>query len=1221
MRANVYQVMMGRSGWLDFSSRTIFCLVMLAMSAACAAAVLAAEEQVRVVRVGYYENPPKFFHGPQGAPKGIFPEILQYIAQKEHWQIDWVYGTWLEGLENIRVGRIDIMPDVAYSLEKASRYDFTDEVVFLNWGTFYTRPGTEIENILSLEGKRVATMRGSIHTSGERGLYNQVARFNVNCTITEYESYQNVFQALQEGLADVGVVNRLFGRMFQKMYDVVPTTVAFNPVHVKFALPLHGADSPYFKKILDRYLKQAHLNRNNPIRRIIDTYVNDSSPPPALAGQPVSLSAEEKAWIAKHPVIHLGVDPEFAPFEYFDKSGRYSGFASDYVDLLGKRLGVNIEVVSGLDWQQVVEQAEKRGIDMLAAIGFSRKRSRFLSYSLPYLGFYRMVFCRSDAPFISGPDDLAGKKIAVQANTSHSAWLEEQTRYRAHAYNTLKETILAVSRGQEDVLIGNLAVCTYWIRKLNITNLRVAAPVSLERQFLYMGVRRDWPMLVSILNKGISSITPEEAEIIRNRWLAAGYSVGLSPRIIFKRLALAAAVSLLAIFLLWFWNSRLQREVKRRRQAEQTLLEVQEGLVETVDERTRELAANKKYLQTIFDAPSEAIFIHDSETGRILDVNRTVEKMFAITHEEALNMQVEKMSLGRSPYGCKEAMAWLHRVQKEGPQTFEWLSRRKTGELFWTEISLTMTRDGERSFILAVVRDIDAKKRAEQQLVTEQERLDVTLRSIGEGVISTDINGAVVLLNRVAEELTGWNSEEALGRPLTTVFTLTDTAGHPLGDDPLERVFETGQRLDLFENTVLVSKDGRQRPVSASCAPILNQDGRAFGVVWVFRDVSHERRMEDELLKIRKLESIGVLAGGIAHDFNNILTAVQGNLELALRLGREGESVEPLLEDALSASGRAVSLTRQLLTFAKGGEPIRETASLGQLIRESADFILHGSRVSCRYTFCDGLWLVNVDRGQISQVIQNIILNARQAMPDGGKIEIECSNVSIESGSKLPGLTTGRYVCITIRDQGPGIAPEIQDRIFDPFFSRREGGSGLGLAICHSIITRHQGGIFVESSPEKGTVFNVYLPASTTDIVPEEKDMAEQEAQTRPGRILVMDDEELFQKVMASQLEYLGHEAVFAAGGKEAVEEYKKGMETGRPFDLVIMDLTIPGGIGGEEAVGMLLAMDPEAKVVVSSGYSNDPIMAYYQDYGFMAAIAKPFKLYELKQVLAMVLS
>ncbi len=1222
MLAVICQVIMRRSGWLDIRPQTVFCLVVLAMSAACAAFALAAEEQVRVVRVGYYENPPKFFHGPQGVPKGIFPEILQYVAQKEHWRLEWVYGTWLEGLENIRAGRIDIMPDVAYSLEKASRYDFTDEVVFLNWGTFYTRPGTEIENILSLEGRRVATMRGSIHTSGEQGLYKQVAQFNVNCTITEYESYQNVFQALQEGLADVGVVNRLFGRMFQKMYDVVPTTVAFDPVHVKFALPLHGVDSPYFKKILDRYLKQAHLNRDDPIRRIIDTYVNDSSPPRVQAGQPVFLTMAEKLWIEEHPVIRLGVDPEFAPFEYFDKSGRYSGFASDYVELLGKRLGLSIQVVSGLNWQQVVDRAEKGGIDMLAAIGFSRKRSRFLSYSLPYLGFYRMVFCHSDAPFISGPDDLAGKKIAVQANTSHSAWLEEHTRYRAHTYDTLKETILAVSEGRADVLVGNLAVCTYWIRKLNITNLRVAAPVSLERQLLYMGVRKDWPMLVSILNKGISSISPEEADQIRNRWLAAGYSVGLSNRTIFRRLALISAASLLVIFLLWFWNSRLQREVKRRRQAEQALLEVQEGLVETVDERTRELVANKKYLQAIFDAPSEAIFIHDLETGRILDVNRTVEKMFAITHQEALNMHVEEMSLGRSPYGREEVLAWLHRVQKEGPQTFEWLSRRKTGELFWTEVSLTLTRDGERSFILAVVRDIDAKKRAEQQLITEQERLDVTLRSIGEGVISTDINGAVVLLNRVAEELTGWNSEEAIGLPLATVFPLTDNAGHPLGDDSLERVFETGQRVDLFDNTVLAGRDGRPRPVSASCAPICNQEGRVFGVVWVFRDISSERRMEEELLKVRKLESIGVLAGGIAHDFNNILTAVQGNLELALRLGRGGESVDPLLADALSASGRAVRLTRQLLTFAKGGEPIRETASLGQLIRESADFILHGSRVSCRYTFCDGLWLVDMDRGQISQVIQNIILNARQAMPDGGKVEIECSNVRVESDSELPGLTTGRYVCITIRDQGSGIAPEIQDRIFDPFFSRREGGSGLGLAICHSIITRHQGGIFVESFPKKGTVFSIYLPASTTDIVPEEKkDMAEQEAQTRPGRILVMDDEELFQKVMASQLEYLGHEAVFAADGKEAVEEYKKGMETGRPFDLVIMDLTIPGGIGGEEAVGMLLAMDPEAKVVVSSGYSNDPIMAYYRNYGFMAAIAKPFKLYELKQVLAMVLS
>ncbi len=1214
---------MRRSSWLHISLRTVLCLALLAVGTVLAyAADSLADSQQRIVRVGYYENPPKFFYGPQGEPRGLFPELLQYVAQREHWRIKWVPGTWLDGLDNLEAGKIDIMPDVAYSLEKAGLYAFTDEVVFLNWATFYTRPGIKADNIPALEGRRVATMRGSIHTTGEQGIYRQVERFKVKCTISEYENYQNVFQALQENLADVGVVNRLFGRIFQKMYDVVPTTMAFDPVHIKFAFPLHGINTPYFKKTLDRYLKQAHLNPDDPIRHIIDSYVNDPSPPARQSGQPIFLNAVEKAWIRTHPVIRLGVDPEFAPFEYFDSSGRYSGFASDYIDLLSKRLGLRIEVVPDLTWQQVIEGAERGDIDLLAAIGFSRKRSRFLSYTLPYLGFYRMIFCRSDAPFIAGPEDLADKKIAVQANTSHAAWLEEHTRYTAHTYNTLKETILAVSRGEEDVLIGNLAVCTYWIRKLNITNLRVAAPVSLEKQLLYMGVRKDWPILVSILNKGINSITPQEAEQIRNRWLAAGYSLGVAKRTIVMRVALVAAACLLVIIFLWFWNTRLQKEVRRRKEAENALLEVQKGLVETVEERTRELAANKKYLQAIFDAPRESIFIHDPETGQIVDVNKTVEKMFCLSLDEARELSIADISLGRSPYGPEEALEKIRLVLSEGPQTFEWLSKRRTGELFWTEVGLSLTTDGDRSFIIAVVRDIDAKKRAEQQLVTEQERLAVTLRSIGEGVISTDKNGAVVLLNRVAEELTGWSCRDAIGQPCATVLSLVDAEGRSIGNRPLDHVFDTGQRMDCIDNTFLVDRNGRQYPVAASCAPIRNRDGRVFGVVWVFRDVSGERRMEEELLKIRKLESIGVLAGGIAHDFNNILTAIQGNIELALRLEQAGESVDPLLKDALTASGRAVNLTRQLLTFAKGGEPIRETASLGQLIRESADFVLHGSRVSCRYSFCGGLWLVDVDRGQISQVIQNIILNARQAMPDGGEIEIECSNVRIEEGAVPPGLVAGRYVRITIKDQGIGIAPEILDRIFDPFFSRREGGSGLGLAICHSIITRHHGGIFVDSSDGSGTTFSIYLPASKTDMLPEDRHrMDEQESPTRPGKILVMDDEKLFRKVIASQLEYLGHQVVFAADGREAVQQYEEAMRAGEPFDLVIMDLTIPGGVGGEEAVGLLLDMDPDARVVVSSGYSNDPIMAYYQDYGFIAAIAKPFKLYELKEILAMVLS
>jgi PAS domain S-box-containing protein len=595
-------------------------------------------------------------------------------------------------------------------------------------------------------------------------------------------------------------------------------------------------------------------------------------------------------------------------------------------------------------------------------------------------------------------------------------------------------------------------------------------------------------------------------------------------------------------------------------------------------------------------------------------------EMFGVTYEEALQAQADDFSLGEYPCNAEEAKEKFRRTVQEGPQTFEWLSRKKNGELFWTEVGLKLTEFAKRSYIIAVVRNIDEKKKAEQVLRAEQERLAVTLRSIGDGVITTDTKGHIVLLNEVAEDLTGWISEEAHGRPSSEVFIIkNEKTGDPC-ESPIDKCLRTGKVVGFGGNIELVARDGARRSIADSGAPIRDREGAIIGVVLVFRDITNEKKMEKELLKIRKLESVGVLAGGIAHDFNNILTAILGNIELAARLAGDREKVLPLLDDALKASLRAEKLTNQLLTFAKGGEPIREAASLDELIRDSADFVLRGSNVSCRYEIPEDLWLAKVDKGQMSQVIQNIIINARQAMPDGGIISISCSNVDDASIERLPGTLQGKFVKIEVRDTGTGIPQDIVDKVFDPFFSTREKGSGLGLAICHSIIDKHGGRIGVESTPGAGTVFTLYLPASVG--------IDSQSGAGDPGeyffksvRIMVMDDEELFIKVVRSQLEYLGHKVVFAADGLEAIEQYQKRLHTDQRFDVVIMDLTIPGGMGGREAVQRILEIDPEARVIVSSGYSNDPVMANYTKYGFSAAVVKPFKLKELQGAITMVLS
>ncbi len=594
----------------------LFRLTVLPVYLFCMLAAPASASQPLTVRVGYYENPPKLFNISQGEPRGIFPEILEKIAQQENWDIQWVAGTWQEGLARLEAGTIDIMPDVAYSVPRAEKYVFSDEPVFVNWAVLYTRSGLHVESLPDLAGKKVAVMRGSIHTDGPEGIRNQVKKFHFACEFMEFDSYGEIFLALHNRIADVGVVNRLYGLTSQKLFDVLPTTVVFNPRHLKFAFPPNGKQTPYLKKTIDRHLRDAALQPDSWVQRIIRS--NLQGLPLEYDGPDntirINLTREEKAWIKAHPTIRVGIDPEFAPFEFIDKNGRYSGFASDYIRLLNRRLGLNLEVVRHVAWKEVMAMAERKEIDVLASVGFTTERSRFLSFTVPYTGFYRMIFCRTDAPFISGMEDLRNLTVAVQASSSHAGWLQEHADITPIYFDTLEDTIRAVSEGKADVFIGNLAASTYRIRKLNITNLRAAAPVSLERQLLHMAVRKDWPILVNILNRGLASISPRETEEIRNRWTAAGYTVGLSSRTVWQRIGMIVVLSLIAVASLWYWNRRLQKEIMLRKRAEDALLEAQEKLADRVRERTRELAeANASLKQEMREKEKLLKKLHRSE--------------------------------------------------------------------------------------------------------------------------------------------------------------------------------------------------------------------------------------------------------------------------------------------------------------------------------------------------------------------------------------------------------------------------------------------------------------------------------------------------------------------------------------------------------------------------------------------------------------------------------
>ena len=512
--------------------------------------------------------------------------------------------------------------------------------------------------------------------------------------------------------------------------------------------------------------------------------------------------------------------------------------------------------------------------------------------------------------------------------------------------------------------------------------------------------------------------------------------------------------------------------------------------------------------------------------------------------------------------------------------------------------------------------EVAERKLAEVYLASEKEQLSVTLRSIGDGVITTNTQGNIVLINKIAEELTGWNQQEVLGKPVNEVFrVINEKTGKP-SESPVEKVLATGTIINLAKHSALLAKDGTIRSIADSGAPIRDDKSNIIGVVLVFRDVTEQKMMEEELLKVKKLESLGVLAGGIAHDFNNILVSILGNINLATYSLDPDSKIYPLLKDAEKASMRAKDLTMQLLTFSKGGDPVKETAFVPEIIKDSASFVLRGANVSCDFDIPADLWFVEMDKGQISQVIQNLIINAAHAMPKGGKISISCRNINNIQDENIPGAERLKnYVKIALADTGVGIPENIIGRIFDPYFSTKQDGSGLGLAIAHSIVSKHNGYITVQSESGSGSVFNVYLPSSENKLI-DSREGPVSSPLNGGLKIMIMDDEPAVRDTLQVMLSELGHQAVLVNDGEQALRQYIEELDSDDPIDIMILDLTIPGGMGGEETAKGILAISPHAKIIVSSGYSNDPVMANSKEHGFVAAIVKPYQLHELQTVI-----
>ncbi|MGE0085757.1 MAG: transporter substrate-binding domain-containing protein [Desulfococcaceae bacterium] len=1144
------------------------------------------------IRVGAYENPPKVFTDAQGRVSGIFPDLLRVIAAQEKWNIAYVHGSWEECLQRLETGDIDIMPDVAYSEERSQKYDFSQESIFINWGAVYTRRGFGLESLLALKDARVAVMKGSIHTDGPEGIKSLLQKFGISCQYAEVEDYKNVFRLLDAGDADAGVVNRMFGELHEKQYRVSASSVIFNPIHLRFTFPKASPLGKYLGERIDLAVREMKEKSDSVYYSILDRYLSQSPSiwtsgwtSGAKQGLHPQITEEEKAWIRAHPIIRMGVDPEFPPFEFISGNGEYRGMAAEYVKLIGERLGLKFEHISGLAWKDVMGKAAKQEVDVLPCVGITAERKKYFTYTRPYLSFPRVIVTRTESA-VKSLSDLKDAKVAVQISSSHEGFVREYTQIQPILCDTFQQALLMLSRGEADAAIGNLAVVTHMIRELSLSNLKIAAHTDQMPNPLAFAVRKDWPVLADLINRALDSISEEERISIFRKWTPLHYDQPVKEDS-------SQAISLTEEESYWIRSHPVIRVASDPNWAP----------VEFLDAKGQYQGIAIEYLKIIGDM-----------TGLQFETIQNMEWKDLIPKTAARQMDMFSC-LSQTPERNRHLLF-----------TRPWLS---VPVVIFTrnEITYVGKLTELRGRKVAVVQDNAAaewllRDYPDMELVY-MENIPDALEKLESGQVFAFV-GDILSTGYYLGKLRHPAIKVAGDTPYVYAQSLAVRNDWPILAQILQKALDAipeTERNAVYQQWISVKYER-----VADYSLIWKVLTPAFVLILLFlywnrrlsAEITQRSQAQKELRKARDAaefanRSKSVFLANMSHEIRTPMNAILGYTQIMSQDGTLTAEQQKYLHIIGRSGEHLLSIINDILEMSK--------IEAGKTELNPVSFDLHGLIHDLEMMFqirtsAKGLQLevlisddlpcyVFADEGKIRQVLINLMGNAVKFTKEGGIVLRVAKKQEISE-------TDACTVCFEVEDTGSGISAENLDRIFQPFEQKMDDrnieGTGLGLAISREYARLMKGDIQVRSEPDKGSCFTFLIPLTESADQPAKHLPDQRVVALRTDqpifRILVVDDKESNRDILTRMLERVGFAVKTADNGAEAIEFF----ENWHPHAL-LLDIRMPV-MNGVEVTRRIKAM-PEGKntvIIAVSASALEEERKSVMAHGADAFIRKPFK-------------